>query len=203
MGAVSSSLLRVPLETLGIRDSSNDVTTIAVPDTALVTPAAPTHSTTPDPPPTSPLPIFNAGYIITNRNRSFACKNLFLRTFAARLRNTRLLHSCQLNTTFHITVVEPPRYVQKKSSGIRIIVNYRKLNKVTNISQIVIPRVDEVLGTLVGRSVFSAFDLSSGLTQLTLHPDTIPFTAFCTRVDFTNDFACPKEQLAPVPCSFR
>lgn len=167
MGTVSSSLLRIPLESLGICDSSNDVTTIAVPDTALVSPAAPTHSTTPDPPQTSPLPIFNAGYIITNRNRSFACKNLFLRTFAARLRNTRLLHSCQLNTTFHITVVEPPRCVQKKSSGIRIIVNYRKLNKVTNISQIVVPRVDEVLGTLVGRSVFSAFDLSSGLTQLT------------------------------------
>ena len=29
-------------------------------------------------------------------------------------------------------------------------------------------------------SVFSVFDLFSGFTQLTIHPDTIPLTAFCT-----------------------
>ena len=70
--------------------------------------------------------------------------------------------------------------VPKKSDGIRITVNYQKLNKVTEIPQIAIPRVDEVLDTLGGGSVFSVFDLFSGFTQLTIHPDTIPLTAFCT-----------------------
>ena len=70
--------------------------------------------------------------------------------------------------------------VPKKSGGIRITVNYQKLNKVTEIPQIVIPRVDEVLDTLGCGSVFSVFDLFSGFTQLTIHPDTIPLTAFCT-----------------------
>ena len=56
----------------------------------------------------------------------------------------------------------------------------KKLNKVTQIPQITIPRVDEVLDTLGGGSVFSVFDLFSGFTQLTIHPDTIPLTAFCT-----------------------
>ena len=70
--------------------------------------------------------------------------------------------------------------VPKKSGGIRITVNYQKMNKVTEIPQIAIPRVDEVLGTLGGGSVFSAFDLLSGFTQLTIHPDTIPLAAFCT-----------------------
>ena len=70
--------------------------------------------------------------------------------------------------------------VPKISGGIRIIVNYQKLNKVTEIPQIAIPRVDEVLDTLGGGSVFSVFDLFSGFTQLTIHPDTIPLTAFCT-----------------------
>ena len=69
--------------------------------------------------------------------------------------------------------------VPKKSGGIRITVNYQKLNKVTEIPEIAIPRVDEVLDTL-GGSVFSVFDLFSGFTQLTIHPDTIPLTAFCT-----------------------
>ena len=70
--------------------------------------------------------------------------------------------------------------VPKNSGGIRITVNYQKLNKVTEIPQIVIPRVDEVLDTLGGGSVFSVFDRFSGFTQLTIHPDTIPLPAFCT-----------------------
>ena len=49
--------------------------------------------------------------------------------------------------------------VPNKIGGIRITVNYQKLNKVTEIPQIAIPRVDEVLDTLGGGSVFSAFDL--------------------------------------------
>ena len=37
-----------------------------------------------------------------------------------------------------------------------------------------------MLDTLGGGSVFSVFDLFSGFTQLTIHPDTMPPTAFCT-----------------------
>ena len=70
--------------------------------------------------------------------------------------------------------------VPTKSGGIRITVNYKKLNKVTEILQIAIPRVDEVIDTLGGGSVFSVLDLFSGFAQLTIHPDTIPLTAFCT-----------------------
>ena len=70
--------------------------------------------------------------------------------------------------------------VPKKSGGIRITANYQKLNKVTEIPQIAIPRVDDVLDTLGGGSVFSVFDLSSGFTRLIIHPDINPLTAFCT-----------------------
>ena len=74
----------------------------------------------------------------------------------------------------------PLVYVPKKSGGIRITVNYQKLNKVTEIPQIAIPRVDGVLDTLGGSSVFSVFDLFSGIIQLTIHPATIALIAFCT-----------------------
>ena len=70
--------------------------------------------------------------------------------------------------------------VPKKLGGIRIKVNYQKLNEVTEIPQIAIPRVDDVLDTLGGGSFFSVFDLFSGFTQLTIHLDTIPLTALCT-----------------------
>ena len=70
--------------------------------------------------------------------------------------------------------------VLNKSGAIRITVNYLKLNKATEIPQIAIPRVDEVLDTLGGGSIFSVFVFFSGFTQLTIHPDIIPPTAFCT-----------------------
>ena len=70
--------------------------------------------------------------------------------------------------------------VPKKSGGIRITVNYQKLNKVTEIPEIAIPRVYEVLDTLGGGSGFSVFDLFSWFTQLRIYPDTIPLTPFCT-----------------------
>ena len=37
-----------------------------------------------------------------------------------------------------------------------------------------------MLDTLGGGSVLSVFDLFSGFTHLTIHPDTISLTAFCT-----------------------
>ena len=55
--------------------------------------------------------------------------------------------------------------VPKNSGWIRITVNYQKLNKVTEVPQIAIPRVDEVLDTLGSGSVFSVFDLFSGFTS--------------------------------------
>ena len=54
------------------------------------------------------------------------------------------------------------------------------MNEVTEIPQITTPRVDELLDTHGGGSVFSVFDLLSGFTQLAIHPNTIPLTAFCT-----------------------
>ena len=77
-------------------------------------------------------------------------------------------------------MVEPPCVRPEEIGGIRITLNYQKLNKVTEIPQIAIPRVDEVLDTLGGGPVFSVFDLFTRFTQLTIHPDTIPLTAFCT-----------------------
>ena len=82
--------------------------------------------------------------------------------------------------------------VPKTSDGIRTTVKYQKLNEVTEIPQIAIPHVDEVLDTLGGGSVFSVFDLFSGFTQLTIHPDTIPLTAFCTPSELYECLRMPQ-----------
>ena len=95
-------------------------------------------------------------------------------------RHFGLLSRSRPHSALHVALVEPPCVRPEVIGGIRFTVNYQQLNKVTEIPQIAIPRVDEVLDTLGGGSVFSVFDLFSGFTQLTIHPDTIPLTAFCT-----------------------
>ena len=100
--------------------------------------------------------------------------------FETSRRHPRLLHCYRPHPTIQISSVEPLVCVPKLLGGIRITVNYQKLNKVTEIPQIAIPCVNEVLDTLGGGSLFSVFDLFWGLTQLTIHPDIIPPTVFCT-----------------------
>ena len=73
----------------------------------------------------------------------------------------------------------PVVVIPTKSGDIRITVNYKKLNKLSIIGQLPIPRGDEVLDKLGTGRIFSLFDLVSSLHQITVH-DTIPLTAFCT-----------------------
>ena len=91
----------------------------------------------------------------------------------------------------------PRVYVPKKPGGIRITANYQKLNKVTEIPQIAIPDVDEVLDTLGGGSVFSVFDLFSGFTKLTIHPETIPLTPCCTPNGLYEWLCAPRRCRCP------
>lgn len=71
-------------------------------------------------------------------------------------------------------------------------VNYQKLKKVTEILQIAFPRVEEGLDILGGGSIFAVFDLFSGFTQLTIHPDTIPLTAFGTTTGLYEWLRLPR-----------
>ena len=95
-------------------------------------------------------------------------------------RHFGLLSRRRPHSALHVTVVEPPRVRLEEIGWHPHHSQLPKLKKVTEIPQIAIPRVDEVLDTLGGGSVFSVFDLFSGFTQLTIHPDTIPLTVFCT-----------------------
>ena len=70
--------------------------------------------------------------------------------------------------------------IRKKSGGVRITVTYKKLNKVSSLSQLPIPRVDQVLDSLGKGRVFSLFDLVSSFHQITAQKDTVPLTACCT-----------------------
>lgn len=67
----------------------------------------------------------------------------------------------------------------KMSGGIHITIEHQEINKVPEIPQVAVPRVEEVLGILCSSSIFSVFEVSSGITQLTIDIAKIPPTAFC------------------------
>ena len=67
-----------------------------------------------------------------------------------------------------------------KSGGVRITVNYKKLNQNSKLGQLPIPRMDQVLDSLGSGRVLSLSDLISSFHQITAHKDTVPLTAFCT-----------------------
>ena len=71
--------------------------------------------------------------------------------------------------------------VPKTSGGVQITINYKKPNDISRLSQLPIPRVDQVLDSLGKGRVFSLFDLTmSSFHQITANEDTVPRTASCT-----------------------
>ena len=51
--------------------------------------------------------------------------------------------------------------IPKMSGGVRITVDYNKINKISSLRQLPISRVDQVLDSLGKGRVFSLFDLVS------------------------------------------
>ena len=76
--------------------------------------------------------------------------------------------------------------IPKNSEGVRISANYKKLNHISSLSQLPIPRVDQVLDPLGKGRVFSVFDLISSSHQNTTHKDTVHLTAFGTPTGLYN-----------------
>ena len=73
----------------------------------------------------------------------------------------------------------PAVFVKKKSGEIRICVDYRELNKMTEKDAYPLPLPDEVQDRLSGVTVFSKLDLQSGYWQLPVSPTDQEKTVFC------------------------
>ena len=74
----------------------------------------------------------------------------------------------------------PILFVTKKDGSLRMVIDYRALNKITIKNRYPLPRIDDLLDQLQGAKYFSSLDLLSGYHQVPLHPSDIPKTTFRT-----------------------
>jgi len=67
--------------------------------------------------------------------------------------------------------------VPKKNQEVRVCIDYRRLNAVTQVPAIPIPRTKEILQKMAGHRIYHTFDLTSGYHNLEIHPEDQPKTA--------------------------
>ena len=72
-------------------------------------------------------------------------------------------------------------FVPKKDPGQwRLVVDYRELNKLTIPDRFPLPLIEDLFAKFGGSHTFSTFDALSGFSQQSIHPDSMPLTAFVT-----------------------
>lgn len=75
----------------------------------------------------------------------------------------------------------PVLFASKKDGGLRLCIDYRALNRLTQKNSYPLPRIDDILDQLSTAKYFTTIDLRSGYHQIRLDPKSIPMTAFRTR----------------------
>jgi Reverse transcriptase (RNA-dependent DNA polymerase)/RNase H-like domain found in reverse transcriptase/Integrase zinc binding domain/Chromo (CHRromatin Organisation MOdifier) domain/gag-polyprotein putative aspartyl protease/Integrase core domain len=74
----------------------------------------------------------------------------------------------------------PILFVQKADGSLRMVFDYRQLNKITVRDRYPIPRIEDLYDSLLGARVFSSLDLQSGYHQIRIADEDVPKTSFVT-----------------------
>jgi len=74
----------------------------------------------------------------------------------------------------------PLLFVPKKDGGLRMVIDYRAINKLTVANRYPLPRIDDLLDRLQGMQYATCLDLASGYYQIPINVDDQPKTAFST-----------------------
>ena len=75
----------------------------------------------------------------------------------------------------------PVLFVKKKDGSLKLCIDYRGLNDISNKNKYPLPHIDELFDQLQGAVVFSKLDLRQGYYQLRILEKNIPKTAFNSR----------------------
>ncbi|KAG0420263.1 Transposon Tf2-9 polyprotein, partial [Dictyocoela roeselum] len=74
--------------------------------------------------------------------------------------------------------ISPAFFVKKANGKLRLIIDYRNLNKVTVKAHNLRPKITDILSSLNGKKVFTKLDLNQGFYQIRIKKEDIPKTGF-------------------------
>ena len=80
----------------------------------------------------------------------------------------------------HSPYSSPAMLVPKKNGKLRLVVDYRQLNKQTIKSTWPIPSLEEIFDTLDGSACFTSIDMSAGFCQVPMEESSQDYTTFST-----------------------
>ena len=95
----------------------------------------------------------------------------------------------------------PVVLVKKRDGSVRICGDFRKLNRVCQVPAFPIPRVDVLLDSLGGNSLFSVLDLKSGYNQMSIRKEDRSKTSITLPFGLWQYTTCPYG-LSGAPSSF-
>jgi hypothetical protein len=72
-------------------------------------------------------------------------------------------------------------FLKKKDSTLRLCINYRQLNKMTNKEKYPLPRINDLFDQVGGANIFSKLDLRSSYHHVRIKDEDIRKTTFRTR----------------------
>lgn len=93
--------------------------------------------------------------------------------------------------------------IAKKGGGIRVCVDYSRLNLVTERDQFALPLIDDILSSFHGCTVFSTLDAFSGFWQVPVAPEDRQKTAFSVPGMGLYEFRVMPFGLVNAPSTFR